>query len=66
MALPVFQALPTLKAVFPRNYVLDVCLPWLAGPRLGVQRIPASEGNGISSAHLTQQVPNLFFDVFEI
>jgi hypothetical protein len=66
MALPVFQALPTLKAVFPRNYVLDVRLPWLAGPRLGVQRIPASEGKGIASAHLTQQVPNLFFDVFEI
>jgi hypothetical protein len=53
MALPVFQALPTLKAVFPRNYVLDVRLPWLAGPRLGVQRIPTSEGDGIASAHLT-------------
>jgi hypothetical protein len=66
MALPGFQALPTLKAMFPRNYVLDVCLAWLAGPRLGVQRVPASEGNGIASAHLTQQVPHLFFDVLEI
>jgi hypothetical protein len=49
---PVFQALPTLKAMFPSNYVLNVCLSWLAGPSLGVQRIPASDRNRIASAHL--------------
>jgi len=62
----VFQALPTLKAIFPGNYVLDVCLSWLSGPSLGVHRIPASDGTSISSAYLMYDMSDLRFDVFEI
>jgi hypothetical protein len=62
----VFQALPTLKAMFPGNHVLDVILSWLSAPSLGVQRIPASDRKGIASADLMEHMLNLLFDVSEI